>query len=446
MLVYNQGVPGAGKSYDAVKNHIVPALKAGRHVFARLNGADESDKRDAMAAYCGLTRERLDELYHHVPTNEVVATFIAEQSEGDDWLPVEQLRNALVVIDECHQFYVSSKDPLPQEQEEFFAMARHTGTDVVLMTQFYKRMHTALRFRIERKNSFQKLSAVGLKNRYTQRAYVTLEPDKYELIGTTTHSYDSAVFPTYKGVAGDDVQTDVYEGGAVTVWKKLLIPAVVVIPLAIWGIFKVVGFFGGGAHFTKGGHAAPSTTSAQQAPGAKVDTAGGFYQPDPAASASASKAPPPTAQQIAEAKKEKLLEAMTPEQRYVWALGDTSRIRYGGAIGTGQSARGIVEWINGSSVVIERLELSQLRAMGIGVDVLPFGVRLTARDATLVATAWPLNVPLRDERPELYNTSGAHGARASAASPSAIAPGSSPPGALIGAPPIPPTASFSGGA
>ncbi|MEB2027395.1 zonular occludens toxin domain-containing protein, partial [Xanthomonas campestris pv. campestris] len=27
MLVFNEGVPRAGKSYDAVKNHILPALK-----------------------------------------------------------------------------------------------------------------------------------------------------------------------------------------------------------------------------------------------------------------------------------------------------------------------------------------------------------------------------------------------------------------------------------
>ena len=38
MLVFNEGVPRAGKSYDAVKNHILPTLKKGRRVFARLNG------------------------------------------------------------------------------------------------------------------------------------------------------------------------------------------------------------------------------------------------------------------------------------------------------------------------------------------------------------------------------------------------------------------------
>ncbi|RNK90483.1 hypothetical protein C9400_18860, partial [Xanthomonas vasicola pv. vasculorum] len=34
MLVFNEGVPRAGKSYDAVKHHILPAIKKGRRVFA----------------------------------------------------------------------------------------------------------------------------------------------------------------------------------------------------------------------------------------------------------------------------------------------------------------------------------------------------------------------------------------------------------------------------
>ncbi|RWA38908.1 hypothetical protein C5H14_11335 [Xylella fastidiosa] len=46
MLVFNEGVPRSGKSYDAVKHHILPALREGRRVYARLNGL-----RDVRGSY-----------------------------------------------------------------------------------------------------------------------------------------------------------------------------------------------------------------------------------------------------------------------------------------------------------------------------------------------------------------------------------------------------------
>ena len=69
MLIFNEGVPGAGKSYDAVAEHIVPALKKGRRVYARLNGLDDA----ALAAFCELPIERVQELLVRV-SSERTAT------------------------------------------------------------------------------------------------------------------------------------------------------------------------------------------------------------------------------------------------------------------------------------------------------------------------------------------------------------------------------------
>ena len=51
MLVFNEGVPRSGKSYDAVLSHILPALKSGRVVYARVNGLNP----DKIADYLGLS-------------------------------------------------------------------------------------------------------------------------------------------------------------------------------------------------------------------------------------------------------------------------------------------------------------------------------------------------------------------------------------------------------
>src|SRR5579883_1728685 len=253
MLVYNEGVPGSGKSYDALKSHIIPALQKGRKVYVRLNGAEEQSKRDALANYLGMSRDQLDELYIHVPTNDVTDFFRAEQTAGE-WMPPEKFQNALVVIDEAHQFYVGgTRDPLPQAVEEFFAMARHRGIDVLLMSQFYKRIHTALRYRIERKTTFQKLSALGKlgESRYVATNWQTVAPDRYEKTGSETLSYDPKIFPCYRGVTSAEVQTEVYSGGRMSVWKNIGKYALVMIPLGIFAVYYLIGFFSGDKSLVK---------------------------------------------------------------------------------------------------------------------------------------------------------------------------------------------------
>jgi zona occludens toxin len=92
MLVFNEGVPRSGKSYDAVRSHILQALKKGRKVFARLNGL----KHEAIAQYLQMRLADVQALLIHVPSEDVPR--LHEMVEP----------GCLVVIDECHDFYVAS--------------------------------------------------------------------------------------------------------------------------------------------------------------------------------------------------------------------------------------------------------------------------------------------------------------------------------------------------
>lgn len=412
MLVFNEGVPGSGKSYDVVKNHVLPALKAKRKVFARLNGLDEPAKVEAIAAYLKMPLDEVHALLTHIPTQDLRTTLAAEQGEDGKWHLPDLFRNALVVIDEVHEFYVGgTREPLPQEQEQFFAMHRHKGADIVVMTQFYKRIHTAIRHRIEAKNAFQKLSVLGKigEKKYTVRRFQTIMPDKYEQVGTETHSYDAAIFPLYRGVADDQVQTEVYKGGRSTVWRSMLGRALFIVPVGLVSIWYLIDFFSGG------GTALVKTPEIQNQPGqvaTKVDPyayrAGGST-----ATPGTPAAPKPTPAQIAAEKRQAHIAELSVEQRYVWDLSENARIRLAAMIGTGPDARGMVEWVDGTQVVKERMSLDQVRALGVLVTVHAYGVRLEANGEAVVATAWPLNAPLRDERPELYNLSGRPGASSS---------------------------------
>lgn len=75
MLVFNEGVPRAGKSYDAVKNHILPNLKKRRRVFARLNGLSH----ERIAAYLGMPLDEVQDLLVLVDTKDVSKLFACEK-------------------------------------------------------------------------------------------------------------------------------------------------------------------------------------------------------------------------------------------------------------------------------------------------------------------------------------------------------------------------------
>lgn len=400
MLVFSEGVPRSGKSYDAVKNHILPALKRGRRVFARLNGLNH----ERIAAYLKMPLERVQQLLQHVPTNEVRETFVARQfsrfedgGSGDfaegQWVIDDKFKNALIVIDEVHEFYVGgTRETLPPEIEQFFALHGHYGMDVLVMTQFYKRVHTALRYRIERKNVFQKLSALGKKGEamYRETAYQTVAPDKYEKVAASTKTYDADIFALYHGIVGGDagnVQQAVYEGGRVTIWKTLGWRAVIILPLGIGAVWYLLDFFsGGGTALVK----TPATVSAPRQLGPDQG------EPIPGYVAPAAPRPAPVP-----AKPE-----MTPEQVFVWEMSDRQRIRLAATIGDENDARGLLEWLDSGGVVKDRLTFDQVRALGVEVTLHVYGARLRVGDEVVIATRWPLNVPLREERPVLYDTSG----------------------------------------
>ena len=420
MLVYNEGVPRSGKSYDAILNHVLPALAKGRQVFARLNGLDEPSCRDEIGKRLGITRARVDELLIHVNTADVRSFFAAYMDGDRKWTIDPKFRNALAVIDEVHEFWEGgTRERMPPENEQFFALHGHYGMDCLVLTQFYSRIHKAIRHRIERKNVFQKLSALGSKGEklYRQTYYQTIRPDKYEEVGGATHSYDESVFPCYHGIApiaageGEAVQQAVYSGGRTSVWKSIGIRAAIMVPLAIGAIWYLVSFFTGGVSLVdeskmRIGGPAPKALGRDQG-----EPIPGFVQAPSSSSATTAPVavPPP-------------VSTLSPEQQYIWDLSKENRIRLAALIGVGQDARGMLEWVDRSGNPKDRLTFAQVRALDVSITVHDYGARLEAGDEVLVATAWPLNVPLRDVQPRLYDTSGADAPAVSASEPLALAP------------------------
>lgn len=395
MLVFNEGLPRAGKSYDAVKTHILPALKRGRRVFARLNGLDHA----AIAAYLSLPESRVRDLLVCVDTGQVRDTFRCALGPGGQWVIPDKFKDSLCVIDEVHEFYVNARSPLPPAEENFFALIGQNGGDVVIMTQAIKRLHSAVFLRIERKTVFQKLTAVGKKDQYRATYYHATAPGKFEKVGATTEDYDPAIYPLYHGYAPGAENVEVYEAGGKTVWAMLAPKAVLFgIPALIGGGFLLWFFASAGSGLVD---------ESKQTIGAPRDAqVGQVWQPSAAVEP---RGPAESWEQKRKREAAERLDQLTPSQRYVMQLSERGRVRLSGRMDVGGVSRVVVEWIDQEGRPVERLTGDALVALGVDVAAAAYGVLLKAGTEEAVVTAWPLTQVVRDQEQRLYRLDGAGG-------------------------------------
>jgi zona occludens toxin len=363
MLVFNEGVPGAGKSYDALKEHILPALRARRKVFARLNGLDHA----AIAAHL------------QMPVDDVRALLVCVEEDSVLSLPKLAENDALIVIDEAHKYYVASREPMAVDQENFFAEHRHDGQDIVLMSQWYRRLHSAVRARVERKAIFQKLTAVGAKNSYRVTYYQSTQPDRFEQTGAETKKYDPAMFPLYHGVRPSTTNTEVYTAGGRTVWAQIIKHAIWMVPLTIVGVCLFVRFFSPDSPMLK-----DSKVHAQQ-----HATAGSQLSAVPPVAAPVQQ----VTKQVVSGRKAVDTKGMPDEVAYVFDTSSGAKPRVAALVNVdGGASWGVVEWQGDQGGVVERLTFAQLRDMGMTVEVHAYGIKLKYREHAMVVTAWPLPV------------------------------------------------------
>lgn len=242
MIIFHEGLPGSGKSYEALVKHIIPSLEKGRKVFARLNGFNY----EKVSELTGRTVDELKELYTEV-TEEQVHT-VYEIVEND----------CLLVIDELQNFFPSGRQKLSDEMTQFIAEHRHRGMDIVCMGQALADCHTTWKRRIERKITFLKLSMVGLDNKYKWEMYQgSINGQKgdvvFKKIKSGTEKYDSKYFGSYLSHQLTTDNTDVYSDDRVNIFKSKQFTIYLPIFLGViaFAIYFLTSFFNGETQIVK---------------------------------------------------------------------------------------------------------------------------------------------------------------------------------------------------
>lgn len=395
MIFAHEGLPRSGKSYEAVLYHIVPALKAKRHVYVRLNGVGE--QLDKMADYIGQPVEELRELVHVMGDQEVADWLVCDTNNDGSMVFPHIQQGALVVVDEAHEYWPTGRANLPERAAKFFSKHGHASLDIVLQTQDVKDLHRLVVRRIAKKNTYTKLDALGVDTKYSVRFFVATGTGKFESMGSETRTYEPIVWTLYHGVQPGVDENPVYKSNSRTLWKTVKWPAVAMSLALVVGIAFLARFFMGGALASD-----PEPVAEEAKP-----SDGAAYWQEPA-QPPAPVAVPPLAHVIPpEPPKPK----GPPGIAYVLDMLKNARPRHAGSYG----AQSLVEFrANAGGAVLDRLTTRQLEALGWTVEAEPFGVRLVYGENVIIATAWPLDLPFQQSERTAQNIRAAGGPLASA--------------------------------
>lgn len=351
MIIFHEGLPRSGKSYEAVVRRIIPALQSGRAVDAYVDGLNHQK----LADLAGISVERCQELLRQITEDQ--APRIAEHARD----------NALVVIDEAQNHW-DNRARIDAPTKKFITEHGHRGIDLVLMGQDLRDVHAMWRRRVEVKMCFLKLTAVGKENSYSVTTFRHLGGDQWEKAGLEFRSYDPKYFGTYKSHVGDGINKANMRDARSELLKTPMfrygIPAVLV--LSVWAIFKLIGFF---------------------TPPEPVPVASAAPAPAPAPRPPVPVLPP--MQQV----NVEVQPQGTAEQMHLVELTRRYRIRLAGYISRPDRATGVVEWYEGGSRVAERMTLDALRQLGVSVVLGDAYVKLQSGPFEALATMWPLDVP-----------------------------------------------------
>ncbi|WP_429132310.1 zonular occludens toxin family protein [Aeromonas veronii] len=211
MLIFHEGLPGSGKSYEALVSHIIPRLKEGRTVDAYIEGLNF----EKIAELAEITLEECQDQLKQITREQVPAIN-------------EHVRDkSLVIIDESQNFWPTGRQRLPDPIIQFITEHRHRGLDVVLMGQNLNDVHSMWRNRIDKKFVFMKLDAVGQAKRYSWTSYKgSLRADgqrsriEFEKLTGGIRQYDPKYFGSYASTTSEDTEMGVYEDDRTNIFKS----------------------------------------------------------------------------------------------------------------------------------------------------------------------------------------------------------------------------------
>lgn len=379
-LYFHEGLPGAGKSYEAVVYHILPALKAGRQVITNIRGVNA----EKLAELLGEPLEYIQILLIYIEPAEQDGE-ASDIEKVKDAFANETPDNAMIVWDEIQDYFPSGNYKLPIHQQKFWTEHRHRGLDIIIMGQDRDDVHKIIRSRIEAITYFLKLKAVGQPDKYKWEHYEKQSKGKFVKIGAGVRNYESKYFGSYASHRREGIRSKVYttdRTNVLTNTKALSLGVPAAFVAGVFAIYHLWGFF----------HPEPVETTSPMAV-SSTPTAGRQY---PIAGAS----PPASEPQQSAADGQ---DQDKPEPiDYLDRLAQQHLIRASAVLTSdtpGRELMGFVEILDSNYRKKELFRIDEIQALGWDVTSTGYGLLLEKEGVKYVARPWPLDIVGRvDER------------------------------------------------
>jgi len=187
MVTFITGTPGTGKTLNAVKRYIIPALRAGRLVY---------------------TNVPLSVLHISIFLKEFDEFTISNLIKPYEKYTYKQAKaNSLLVIDEAQNFYNNRdfKDKDNKDFLEFLTGHRHYGIDVLILTQHYEQVDLGIRRNCETCIVLKSLRNVGFASQIKAEFYGNALDLNRKPIASQRWSVDSSYYSLYKSYANEAV-------------------------------------------------------------------------------------------------------------------------------------------------------------------------------------------------------------------------------------------------
>ncbi|MEW6284332.1 MAG: zonular occludens toxin domain-containing protein, partial [Candidatus Eremiobacterota bacterium] len=199
MIELFEGVPGSGKSYYAVAERFLPAVRKGRRLYLYVDGI----YLDRLATFTGLP---LEELTRQITVWRDPLDVLAMHGTVEP--------QSLVIVDEAQTVF-RALERVDKALLRWLETHRHYGVDVLLCCQDYRQVSSSVTRLVEATVKFRKLAMVGL-HRHSQ-GKVRGNPEDEEVIRSFTFTYSPAVYAYYASYAAAAIRE---EPRAHSIWKS----------------------------------------------------------------------------------------------------------------------------------------------------------------------------------------------------------------------------------
>lgn len=374
MIIFHEGLPGSGKSWEAMIKHVLPAISNGREVYAWVEGLNH----ELIAKLLKIDLSIVQSLLHQLTPEEV--PYIYKLPD-----------NAFIVVDELQRFWGKEHKPSP-EIRAFVAEHRHRGFDILGMGQDVRDCHELWKRRVDQKVLFTNLDMAGQPARYRWMLYKATAPEKYMHVSSGVGKYDSKYFGIYKSHVSSDISTGKYVDARANIFKtyKFYGAALVVLVGFIWGPYEIHSILSPDTSTLITHNESPSHNPIKPANQILVAST----SRNSGSVANSVKSSPPLS---SDQSKSKLVDYVSAHVQAGYRVRLVSVLT-----GLGRPPYVVVEFRDSSYRVQDRLTSDDLRDLGWTVTVSSLRlVRLSRKGYDdMIATAWPLEVfgAVSDER------------------------------------------------